>query len=70
MKSPLIRIEVRDIDFNHCYTLNQSNYHILGSRRTQEDRFCIGTKLIDGHDDVSFLGVFDGTVGRFLIDTL
>ncbi|KAK6590784.1 phosphatase 2C [Cryptosporidium xiaoi] len=41
-----------------------------GSRKTQEDRFCIGTKLIDGHEDIFFLGVFDGTVGDFASDNI
>ncbi|OLQ16668.1 Protein phosphatase 2C family protein [Cryptosporidium hominis] len=46
---------------NYEVTIDQN----IGNRKTQEDRFCICNKLINGHDDVCFFGVFDGTVGEF-----
>lgn len=49
------------------YSLTNIYRKTIGSRKTQEDRFCICNKLINGHDDVCFFGVFDGTVGKFSI---
>ncbi|KAL7068190.1 putative protein phosphatase 2C [Cryptosporidium serpentis] len=42
----------------------------IGSRKTQEDRFCISHQLVEGLDDVCFFGVFDGTVGDFASDNI
>lgn len=52
-----------------------STWHVsaaqdIGNRRTQEDRFCIAPRLVQGQEHCSFFGVFDGTVGDFASDSI
>lgn len=49
---------------------NVSLHTIIGGRKSQEDRFCIAPRLFNDIDNVSFFGVFDGTVGDFASENI
>lgn len=47
-----------------------SLHTIIGRRKSQEDRFCYNAKIADKLGNCGFYGVFDGTVGDFVSDTV
>ncbi|UKJ89676.2 serine/threonine protein phosphatase 2C [Theileria orientalis] len=66
---PAIHI-THPVDFEDYGTFAVSAHTDIGSRKTQEDRLLIVPKLCRGRHNISFFGVFDGTVGDFSSDTI
>ncbi|BAM42129.1 serine/threonine protein phosphatase 2C [Theileria orientalis strain Shintoku] len=66
---PTIQI-THPVDYEDYGTFAVSAHTEIGSRKTQEDRLIIVPKMNPEKYDISFFGVFDGTVGDFSSDTI
>ncbi|XP_953075.1 serine/threonine protein phosphatase 2C, putative [Theileria annulata] len=66
---PMIQI-INPLDYEDYGFFSVSAHTDIGNRKSQEDRFLIVPNLGNDRHNISFFGVFDGTVGHFSSETI